>query len=206
MLVELKAVDGAWPMVGQAVLAPVQPVSEALGDQDGLYGAAAEPLVLDRLGLHAGDKVRIGNESFVLRGRLDAEPDRVASPSIIGPRALISIGGAAGDWPDAARHDRRIPSARRGAARHSPAALAAALRENFPDTGWRIRDTANAAPGVAQFIDQTSLFMTLVGLTSLLVGGIGVANGVRAWLEARAEASPRCAASAPRRGWCFRCA
>ena len=54
MLVELKAVDGAWPMVGQAVLAPVQPVSEALGDQDGLYGAAAEPLVLDRLGLHAG--------------------------------------------------------------------------------------------------------------------------------------------------------
>ena len=43
--------------------------------------------------------------------------------------------------------------------------------------------------------------MTLVGLTSLLVGGIGVANGVRAWLEARARtiATLRClgASSAP---------
>ena len=47
---------------------------------------------------------------------------------------------------------------------------------------------------MARFIDQTSLFMTLVGLTSLLVGGIGVANGVRAWLEARARtiATLRC--------------
>ena len=57
----------------------------------------------------------------------------------------------------------------------------------FPDQGWRIRDPHDAAPGVTRFIDQTSLFMTLVGLTSLLVGGIGVANGVRAWLDARAR-------------------
>ena len=46
--------------------------------------------------------------------------------------------------------------------------------------------------------------MTLVGLTSLLVGGIGVANGVRAWLDARARtiATLRClgASSAPGAG------
>ena len=51
-----------------------------------------------------------------------------------------------------------------------------------------------------QFIDRTSLFMTLVGLTSLLVGGIGVANGVRAWVLARARtiATLRCLGAAPR--------
>ncbi len=45
-----------------------------------------------------------------------------------------------------------------------------------------------------RFVDQTSLFMTLVGLTALLVGGIGVATGVRGWLEARARsiATLRC--------------
>ncbi len=66
--------------------------------------------------------------------------------------------------------------------------------EAFPDRGWRIRGPSDAAPGVTRFIDQTSLFMTLVGLTSLLVGGIGVANGVRAWLDARARtiATLRC--------------
>ena len=39
---------------------------------------------------------------------------------------------------------------------------------------------------MGRFVDQTGLFLTLVGLTALLVGGIGVSTGVRAWLEARA--------------------
>ena len=75
-----------------------------------------------------------------------------------------------------------------------------ALREAFPGQGWRIREPRDAAPGVTRFIDQTSLFMTLVGLTSLLVGGIGVANGVRAWLDARATtlATLRCLGGSPR--------
>ena len=53
---------------------------------------------------------------------------------------------------------------------------------------------------MTRFIDQTSLFLTLVGLTSLLVGGIGVANGVRAWLEARAAtiATLRCLGASSR--------
>ncbi len=75
-----------------------------------------------------------------------------------------------------------------------PQAVAAAIRAAFPGSGWRIRDTAQAAPGVSRAVDQTSLFLTLVGLCSLLVGGIGVATGVRAWMEARARtvATLRC--------------
>ncbi len=68
------------------------------------------------------------------------------------------------------------------------------MRKAFPNQGWRIRDPSDAAPGVSRFIDQIALFLSLVGLTSLLVGGIGVANGVRAWLDARAQtiATLRC--------------
>ena len=61
------------------------------------------------------------------------------------------------------------------------------LREAFKDRGFRIRGAGEAAPGIERFLDQTGLFLTLVGLTALLVGGIGVATGVRAWLEARAR-------------------
>lgn len=194
MLVELKAVDGKWPLVGQAAVAPAQPISVALGNGDGTYGAAADQLVFDRLHLHDSDRVRLGNETFVLRGRVAVEPDRVASPSIFGPRVLIAASALPTTGllqPGAiVEHRLRIvvpPGIR-------PSAMAAAIRTAFPDTGWRIRDTGDAAPGVKQFVDQTSLFMTLVGLTSLLVGGIGVANGVRAWLEARARsiATLRC--------------
>ena len=74
------------------------------------------------------------------------------------------------------------------------AVMPAELRAAFVNEGWRIRDPSQAAPSVSRFLDQTSLFLTLVGLTSLLVGGIGVANGVGAWLDARGRtiATLRC--------------
>ncbi len=188
-LVELKAVDRAWPLVGDAVVeAGLHRSLAALLDNHGLL---AERVVLDRLKLHVGDMVRLGEAGFTVRGILVSEPDRVAAPLILGPRVLIAADAlpstaliAPGSMVQyAIRAD--LPNA---------ADVPTALRAGFPDQGWRIRDPRNAAPGVTRFIDQISLFMTLVGLTSLLVGGIGVANGVRAWLDGRARtiATLRC--------------
>lgn len=200
MLVELKAVDAAWPLVGQATFAPAQPVAAALGERDGSYGAEVDPLVIERLGLHLSDRVRIGGATLTLRGTVTNEPDRAASFSIFGPRVLIS--GAVLPATGLVQPGSMVGYNLRIVLPNGtdPHAFATALRAAFPDTGWRIRDTTQAAPGVQQFIDQTSLFMTLVGLTSLLVGGIGVANGVRAWLEARARsiATLRCLGASPR--------
>ena len=193
-LIELKAVDRAWPLIGAPVLSPAMPIAEALAPNHGQYGLVAEQLVLDRLRVHPGDTVRLGNATFRISAVLISEPDQAATPSLLGPRVVI----AAAALPETGlivpgsmvRYSLRV-------ALLSPAqgpAVEAALRAAFPDTGWRIRDPHDAAPGVTQFIDQTSQFLTLVGLTSLLVGGIGVANGVRAWLDARTRtiATLRC--------------
>src|SRR5262245_32093229 len=95
-LVELKAVDAAWPLVGEAGVGGAsaeQPLSREAGEGGGggatnppLY---AEPVILDRLKLRPGDTVRLGTASFVLRGALTSEPDRAAAPLILGPRVLI---------------------------------------------------------------------------------------------------------------------
>jgi putative ABC transport system permease protein len=194
-LVELKAVDGAWPLVGSAAFAPTQTTAAALADG----GVAVEQLVMDRLGLHDGEQVRIGNAALHISGVLTDEPDRVASPSFLGPRALVSMQTLAqADLlkPGAIVDYRlRVVLPRGG----DPGRFVDEIRTTFPNTGWRFRDSRDAAPGVVQFVDSTSLFMTLVGLTSLLVGGIGVANGVRAWLEARARsiATLRCLGASP---------
>lgn len=183
LLVELKAVDAAWPLVGQAEFVPPASVADALAD----HGLAAERTVLDRLGLTVGDRVRLGSAEFTVRGELRVEPDRIATPSILGPRVLISLEALASTGllaPGAmANHALRVvlPAGQPGGA------VIQDIRKNFADQGWRIRDPRQAAPGVGRFIDQTGQFMTLVGLTALLVGGIGVANGVGAWLEARAR-------------------
>ena len=188
-LIELKAVDVAWPLVGTA-----DPPAASLGEQGGKYGIAAEPVVLDRLRLHPGDPVRLGNATFTVRAPLREEPDRVAGPSMLGARAVILARAlpatgliAPGSMVRYALRIALPPGA-------SPAAMMEALRAAFPDQGWRIRDARHAAPGVSRFVEQTGLFLSLVGLTSLLVGGIGVATGVRAWLEARGRsiATLRC--------------
>jgi putative ABC transport system permease protein len=196
-LVELKAVDGAWPLVGEvgitATVSQKADVATALSD----HGLLAEQVVLDRLGLHPGDRVRLGNASFTVRGTLVSEPDRVAAPLILGPRVLIATDALPATGLIApgsmVRYAIRATLA-------DPEPTLRALRETFSGHGWRIRDPHDAAPGVTRFIDQTSLFMTLVGLTSLLVGGIGVANGVRAWLDARSRtiATLRCLGGASR--------
>jgi putative ABC transport system permease protein len=204
-LVELKAVDDAWPLIGQAEIIdkggithrPPPRVETGASETtmrdsrvpfltpEGEYGLYAEPIVLDRLRLQFGDKVRLGSASFIIRGALVAEPDRVGAPLFLGPRVLIAavtlpatgliVPGAMVQYSlRATLPDPALTSA-----------VLIALRRAFPDQGWRIRDSHDAAPGVTRFIDQTSLFMTLVGLTSLLVGGVGVANGVQAWLNAR---------------------
>ena len=193
-LVELKVVDGAYPLVGGATLAPAGPLQDALALHDGHPGLVVEPLVLDRLGVRPGALLRLGNSTVQLRAALESEPDRVAAPTILGPRAMIGLdalpGTALVQPGSLLTYDLR--------AAFPPGtdikALSKDLRATFKEQGWRLRDSTEAAPGIARFIEQTSLFMTLVGLTALLVGGIGVATGVRAWLEGRGRtiATLRC--------------
>ena len=192
MLVELKAVDAAWPLIGVAKLAP-----------DGQLAPgkmAAEALVLDRLRVKPGDKMQVGRATLDLAAAMVDEPDRVSTPSLLGPRVLMRLEDlpATGLIQPGAIVEHQLRAAFPDGTNVN--AQIAALRKDFPDTGWRIRDRSNAAPQVTQFLERTSLFMTLVGLTSLLVGGIGVANGVRAWLQARARsiATLRCLGASPR--------
>ncbi|HUA78463.1 MAG TPA: FtsX-like permease family protein [Acetobacteraceae bacterium] len=180
-LVSLKAVDHAWPLVGAAQFAPAQAVAQVLGKG----GLAAAPLVLDRLGLHVGETVTLGRARMVVRAALLSAPDQVASPALLGPPMIIGLG----DLPatglvvpgSLVRYALRVALP----AGKSAAATQAALGRDFPNAGWQVRNASQAAPGLQRFLDRAGLFMTLVALTALLVGGIGVVGGVGAWAEAR---------------------
>ena len=186
-LISLRAVGPDWPLLGTPTLRPAQPLAEALARRDGRYGLLAAPLALARLGLRPGDSARLGTATFTLRAALVSTPDLVSGPAIFGAPALIAAAALPGTGlvvPGA------IVSYTLRAALPDPAAgpaVRAALAARFAAQGWRIRGPAEAAPGAARFITLTSRFMALVGLTALLMGGIGVAGGVEAWLAARAE-------------------
>ena len=199
MLVDVKAVDGNWPLVGAVRLLPHIGLAEALGPRAGRFGLVAERLVLDRLGLKPGDIVQLGRASFEVRAVLAEEPDRVATISLFGPRVVISDAAlpATGliQFGSMVEHRLRVllPA---GTDRLQTEQV---LRTAFADQGFRIRDETNAVPGAKRFLDRNALFLTLVALTALLVGGIGVSKGVDAWLTARTKtlAILRCLGASP---------
>jgi len=180
-LVELKAVDGLYPNYGEFTDADGKAIS--LKDNE----AVAEPVLFERFGVKPGSEIEIGKETFLLKAAIGREPDRVGENIGFGPRVLISRNGMAKTGliqpGSLVRYHYKIKLDDASAA--NVIAVSEAAEEKFPDAGWRIRSRDRAAPALTRSVDRFSQFLTLVGLTSLVVGGVGVANATRAFLETK---------------------
>ena len=180
-LVELKAVDGAYPLVDRVRLEGGMALDDAVAGG----GAVAEKGLLDRLGLGIGDRLRVGAAALTVRAVLAREPDRLAAGISLGPRLMMdhaSLEAAGLMQPGAlVRHRYRalIPDG-------TPVAdWTSALEAAFPDGGWRLRDVRDSNPSLRRQLDRVGLFLTLAGLAALLVGGIGVASAVSSHLHGK---------------------
>ncbi|MFO1127501.1 MAG: FtsX-like permease family protein [Rhodospirillales bacterium] len=199
-MAELKAVDGAYPLLGHVELSspggssPGKPspekrspgdLQQLLAPIDGIPGALAEAALADRLGVHPGERITVGDATFELRALILREPDRIASVAAFGPRLMVSLDALASTGlvqpGSLVRHATRVllppgePSAD----------WMAAARAAFPENGWQIRDPAEAAPGIDRFVQRLGMFLGFAGLTALLIGGLGVANAVRSYLDGK---------------------
>lgn len=187
-LVEVKAVDDVYPLYGTLVTDPPMSLSDMFGGADALFGAAATPILFERLGLNIGDTVRLGNIRFELRSKITTEPDLVSDGFGFAPRLMVSLEGLRASGliqpGSLVEHRYRLKLAP-GAANAQIEAIKAEANERFPQAGWSIRTRSTAAPALAANIERFSQFLTLVGLTALVVGGVGVANAVRAYLEGK---------------------
>jgi putative ABC transport system permease protein len=190
-LVELKAVDDAYPLLGAVGFGRVPggaaSAADALAQRDGVWGAALERATMTRLGVGIGDTIQVGDARFMVRARVDGEPDRTANPITLGPRVMIALPALDATrliQPGSlARSMYRVVLRQASTPRPSPPPRASAFR----DAGWRIRSISEAAPGMQRWIDRIAMFLTLVGLTALLVGGVGVANAVKNYLDGQAR-------------------
>ncbi|WP_407157533.1 ABC transporter permease [Bradyrhizobium sp. STM 3557] len=188
-LVELKAVDRAYPLLGQLDLKPAMTTTDLFAERDGVFGAAADPALLARLDLKVGDIVTLDNTRFQIRSAVETEPDKLSGGVGLGPRFLISEAGLRATqllqpgslvrWtyrvrlPDNAADDRALTALIDDARKLS--------------AGWEVRSRRNASPQLERNINRFTQFLTLVGLAALLVGGVGVANAVKSHVDRRTE-------------------
>ncbi|MEJ2121334.1 MAG: FtsX-like permease family protein [Alphaproteobacteria bacterium] len=186
-LVELKTVDGDYPLYGQIELAPAQSISAALAVKDSVPGAVVGADLLQRLKLKLGDRIRIGDATFAIRAAIASEPDRGGRVFILGPRVIVSADALAKTGlmrPGSLvyyHYRMKLPAGT------NLKGWVEDVRERFPDAAWRIRDASGAAPGMRRTVARVTLYMTFVGLTALLIGGVGIANAVGAYLGGRRE-------------------
>ena len=188
-LVETKAVDAAYPLVGRLTLADGRDARALLAaPAGGLPPALVEETLLERLKVAVGDEIALGAARLRIAGVIGEEPDRLASGIGFGPRLLILLDtlrstdllapGSLVRWHERLR---LAPPADDGRIR----ALIGEAKSTFPEAGWEIRSRADAAPGTRSTIERFVQFLTLVGFTTLVIGGIGVANAVSGHLERR---------------------
>jgi putative ABC transport system permease protein len=188
-LVEVKAVDGAYPLFGAAKLDPAMPLGDALAARDGVFGAAVDPLLLARLDLKPGARLTIGNATIEIRAALTGEPDRLSAGGFgLGPRLMISADalratGLLQPGSQVRWHYRLRLADNDGAVQRTINAATAQV----PDAGWEVRSRNNASPGLERNIERFTQYLTLVGLTALLVGGVGVANAIRGHLDRKRD-------------------
>ena len=180
-LTQAKAVDDAWPLYGTVVLDPPMPLEQALAGQGGLPGIVLDPLLLQRLGLGPGERLRMGGASFVVMAALVSEPDNAAGGFSLGPRSLMRRADLEGSGL-LGRGSLFDTSYRLALAPGTDLdALARAAETAIPGTRWH--DRRDGAPGVRFFVDQLAAFLVLVGLAGLAIGGVGVSAAVRAYLD-----------------------
>ncbi|MGQ0446677.1 MAG: ABC transporter permease [Beijerinckiaceae bacterium] len=190
-LVEIKAVDKTYPLAGEVLLDPATPLADALALREGAHGMVADAALLGKLGLSIGDQLTIGATRFELRAVLVFEPDRLASgirfgaPALLSQQALRATGllepGALVRWLN------RIVLPGTPASDAEVAALTEAAQKLFPAAGWDVRTRNNVSPLLSRNLDRFAEFLTLVGLTALIVGGVGVANAMHGFVERKRE-------------------
>ena len=180
LLAELKAIDGVYPHYGVLKLQGGAVVrAPAKGE---IY---IGPTLRDRLDIPKDSTIRFGEATFKVAGIIAEEPDRLGEGFTLGPVAIINIASLPdtgliqpGSMYEAKYRIKLRPD-------QDAAAIAKALEAQFPSAGWEITDRSNGAPGTRRFIERMGQFLTLVGLASLVIAGIGVGNGVSSYLASK---------------------
>lgn len=190
--VDLMAIGETYPLLGQVLSHPPQDdssVFEFLSETDGVYGALIDPLMLDQLDLKVGDTFNLGGTTFQARGQLLQLPDGPVRGYRLGLTTLITTAGlrtisdrssplpGLGNW---FRYKLLLENQNRDSVK-------ADLERTFADSGWTVRTARDGLGAMVRYYDQFMRFLVIVGLGSLLIGGVSVWTGMQAYIAERSS-------------------
>ncbi len=182
-LSQVRAVTNNYPFYGEVITEPANQWRTLHTQRVVLVDES----LLIALGGVVGDTLKLGYSSFVIGGILRNVPGDPGVAATIGPRIFISqqwvaetqllVFGSRAEYESLARlKDTSTANA-----------VAEALRPKLEDSRVRLRTVKENEANFTQAISQLGDFLGIVGLVALLLGGIGVASGVTAYVSRKID-------------------
>lgn len=183
-VVELQSVDDNYPLYGEVGLEPAMTIQDAVSQSsDGVWGAAFDPALVEQLSLQVGQLVSIGSLQVELRAQILEQPDRSLRADFRGPPVIVDEGALRDsglllptslvDYDYRLRVDEDASQWRER------------LQAQFPDAEWEVQTVEERGEMVGRRLDQVASVLLLIGFSTLLIGGLGVANSVSAYLQTK---------------------
>lgn len=175
--VELKGIEPPFPLVGKFTLSDGKAFDFKYLENN---GAVVSPLLLDDLKVKVGDKIKIGDGIFEIRATFQEEPGG-ASGFRLGPRVFIEKKAfdSAGITSGGGRIRRRILYR----TSDNPTALVKQLRDNLKGSILTVQSYRETQENLGEQFTRTENYLSLTGLLILVLGGVGVWNVARVFVE-----------------------
>lgn len=178
MMIELKGVEPPYPLAGDFILEGGQPFDLSMLANN---GAIVSPAMLDRLQLKVGDSVKIGESTFQIRAAFEKEPG-VSGGFRLGPRVFIARSAVEGTGLTGfgSRARRKILFA---TTEGQAEPLVKELRAELKSSLINVRSYKDSQENLNSSLTRAEDYLSLTGLVILVLGGIGISNVTRVFVE-----------------------
>lgn len=175
--VELKGIEPPFPLVGNFTFSDGKPFDFKVLENK---GAVVAPLLLEKLNLKIGDKIKIGETDFEIRATFDEEPGG-QSGFRLGPRVFIDT--TAFEETGLTRSGSRIRRRILYRTSENPTEIVKELRQALKGTILTIQNYRETQENIGDQFTRTENYLSLTGLLILVLGGVGVWNVARVFVE-----------------------
>ena len=183
-VVELQSVDDQYPLYGSVTLAPDMPLQQAVArSDDGVWGAAFDPALAEQVGLAVGQQITIGDMQLELRAMIMEQPDRSLRADFRGPPLIVDEGAL--EQSGLLQPTSLVDFEYRVRVEGDAVEWRETLNEAFPNESWEVQTVEERGEFVSRRLDQVASVLLLIGFSTLLIGGLGVANSVGAYLQTK---------------------
>jgi putative ABC transport system permease protein len=182
-LIELQSADAAYPLVGAVTLAPAGSLGAALVERDGVWGAALDATLAQRMDIKVGDPVEVGDLRLTVRALVTRQPDRSLRANWGGAPVLVAEGAllASGLVQPLSRVEYRY----RVLTDRPASAWREAFMAAFAALDVEVDTFDERSARVAEVLGQVGSGLLLIGFSALFIGGLGVFNSVQAYLQGK---------------------